>query len=455
MANTSLDAEEGRRQAKLMSEEEARRKQLLEEISARGYTQEQRVRKQEEVEDLEALHKLPSPPEQAIIVPDVRGMTSAKAKATLEKLGFKIHSSSEQSPDVKIPTVRAVQPTPGTEANIGQTVSLVVLVPRSVPQESEDSEASEEERQADEEARRSEFDGMQNEEAMEQEAGSEGALESEERAGQNRLQSLKDNVKSELQQAAKQELKVAAKEAAEAVTEEVVVATAPYWGTAVAVVILIIVVVIFAIVAVVGVCNQDGWAGKIARWSSTIASVVGLSSDVCKFVLIDVTQIDMPAPTTVTSGAPTDLVPLSYEPRIVVGGGTGDPRVRECMLTALTKLVTLTSSQQPPISWVVTSAYRAGAITVSGGLSAHGFGEAVDIVLQPPGSLTDPVFQQKIRDFIGLAYVARFMPPAGDVIDEYNNPTEATTGGHIHIEFNRTLNSDGTYNSYCDGTPTY
>lgn len=96
---------------------------------------------------------------------------------------------------------------------------------------------------------------------------------------------------------------------------------------------------------------------------------------------------------------------------------------------------------------VLTSAYRPGETTATGGLSAHGRGEAVDIALRNP---TVAIHGQdpRIDQLVQLGQNMGFVPLAGDTLDEYANPALNATGGHVHVEFNV---KDGT--TYCDNTP--
>lgn len=97
---------------------------------------------------------------------------------------------------------------------------------------------------------------------------------------------------------------------------------------------------------------------------------------------------------------------------------------------------------------VLTSAYRPGSIvTRTGKLSAHSRGEAVDIALLNPTALqysSDP----RVARLVQIAQSVGFTDPAGDTLDEYMNPTEGASGGHVHVEFNTQPNGK----TYCDDT---
>jgi hypothetical protein len=105
----------------------------------------------------------------------------------------------------------------------------------------------------------------------------------------------------------------------------------------------------------------------------------------------------------------------------------------------------------------ITSAYRGEGLTDTGGTSAHGRGEAVDIALRSPtipwnqtthslpSGFSDPRIGKLMA--IGQKY---FPSPQGDALDEYHKPAGNATGGHMHVEFN--IPSPST-NSYCAPFP--
>jgi hypothetical protein len=58
----------------------------------------------------------------------------------------------------------------------------------------------------------------------------------------------------------------------------------------------------------------------------------------------------------------------------------------------------------------------------------------------------------RVNRLAGLFEAEGFKPPAGDTLDEYTNPTEAATGGHIHAEYNIPPGQNGQLDmtkSYC------
>ncbi len=285
MANNVVE-EKGREAARQMSEEEALRKQRLEQIQQGTYSPNQDLKRQE-IRDLESIAALPTPPEQTIIVPDVRGLPPKKAQAALEKLGFKTYITKEKSQEAKEPVVLTLLPTPGTAASMGDVITIVVQVPMLSPQE----EDAEEERRAQEEElereRQEALEDMQNEEANvipEYEPGSPEAIEAEEKAGQSRLQSLKEGAQYVAKEGAKRYAKTAVKGVAAEAAEGVIASTAPIWGT--------ILAIILAIAAVIGLivllmyyvntqCSTPGVKGAILRNFSWASEKLGFSADIC------------------------------------------------------------------------------------------------------------------------------------------------------------------------------
>jgi hypothetical protein len=214
-------------------------------------------------------------------------------------------------------------------------------------------------------------------------------------AGNIAKEAAKEKVKQLSKKAVKQ---VGRKIAARAGSRAAIAATSEFWVPALVIVLVILLVlglVFFVITSLVAACNQEGFSGILVRGLSSIGSTIGLTDDICG--------------------------PLVFKGGDFGGGGAGGSF---------------------DIELVLTSAYRPGAITSKGLPSAHGRGEAIDVALRNPrvgfGS-SDPRIASVVRIAEGLG----FTPPAGDVIDEYNNPAGAE-GPHIHIEFN-----DG----FCSGAP--
>ena len=123
------------------------------------------------------------------------------------------------------------------------------------------------------------------------------------------------------------------------------------------------------------------------------------------------------------------------------------------MLPKVQELFTFASDAGLTIT--ITGAYRT-EMTASGTPSAHSRGEAVDVALRAPPIPWDQNTHSLPAGFAGDSRIAQlvqigksvgFVPPTGDTLDEYNNPAPNATGGHVHVEFNRT-----SAGSYCDGT---
>lgn len=203
---------------------------------------------------------------------------------------------------------------------------------------------------------------------------------------------------------------------------------------------LAVVVVFLAITLLVAIpvaaCNTTvGKAVSTLTWITTFGNV-----DICGMLKVTPpTVASRPATSAqVLPSEPADLVFLSD----IIGYDSIkndiDDRARQCMANKIVRL--LQASQQRGLDWVVTSAFRPGAVTVRPDgtrvPSAHSRGEAIDIAFRP--APTKPwSTNQQIRDLVSLAKSVGFSPPNGDTLDEYNKPTEYATAAHIHIEFNR------------------
>lgn len=227
------------------------------------------------------------------------------------------------------------------------------------------------------------------------------------------------------------------------------VTTSPIWIT-LGIIILVLIFLFFmaagAIAAVYYACNE-AQGSTVIKAISYAGSWVG-QTDVCaevgKFNASNSGDIQQPTQASPPPG--TDLVAIGS--RVPVEG-VSDPRLRECMLVHIE--IIRAKAKTLGIDFVITSAYRPGALVGSTGrLSAHGKGEAVDIALRPKGAVTDVAFMKKVRDVVGISLAEGFKYPAGNTLDEYSDPTEDATGGHIHIEYNTAPNGG----SYCT-LPTY
>lgn len=268
-------------------------------------------------------------------------------------------------------------------------------------------------------------------------------------SGVNRVQDAakelaKDYAKKAVKNVAKEQAAAAASAAGSAIAS-----SAPVWGPILGVLAIIVLVVglgFYVLITMVSYCNSGGLTGFLAKLGSRGAELIGtVPTDICAGLKIDTTQFaGGAAGGGGASGSfePTDLVTLVG--LVPVDGSTSDPRVRQCMATRVQQI--FSQAQAQGISITITSAFRSGGTTAGGGVSAHSRGEAVDIALRDP---TVPVHgnDPRIQQLLSIARAAGFNPPQGDTLDEYSNPAENATGGHVHIEFN--IPSSG---SYCDGT---
>lgn len=287
-------------------------------------------------------------------------------------------------------------------------------------------------------------------------------LEQEQQSGKSNpaTDAIKDFVKDELKNLAKQGTKFAAKRAAQTTIGSAIISTAPVWGTILGVIVGLILLLLIIIGTFAYTCNQEGVTGTAARGSSTLLNFVhkitfgyaGASVDICAMLSMGDKTFSVPEPASAANQpVNSNMVPITGIPT----EGTSNWQLRPCMLARVDNLYR--SAQAQGISFVITSAFRPGAIVAgTGKQSAHARGEAVDIAIRPPNPpynlaqyLADPNFQKKISTLVRLSVNEGFRPPVGDTLDEYNKPTEGATGGHIHIEFN--LSSNG--GSYCDVNP--
>ncbi len=219
----------------------------------------------------------------------------------------------------------------------------------------------------------------------------------EEAAAKNQQSgSIKNQALNSAKKMAKDQIKSAVKKSA----MEVIAATSPYWGSA----------LLFFLCA-----------------SLIFIVVISVPAYACKSSYFD--GITVAALKVVVALVPGDVC----EGLEQVGGRSGGGGA---------------SNTSSGLDIAITGAYRPGSIVAgTGRLSAHSRGEAVDISLrnpQVPEHSSDP----RIAELVQIAQSMGFTPTAGDTLDEYTNPTEGATAGHVHVEFN--LKPDGT--TYCDGT---
>ncbi len=250
-------------------------------------------------------------------------------------------------------------------------------------------------REDDEQRRREEFEAYQQQQAQQQYQEEQAARDQqEEEQGQEEEQS---GVKNALKQQAVNQIKRQIKKRLIMVVMEFLASTSPVWGTALLVVLLLVVVVSFVVfMPVAAICGNNSY---------TAAVQAGLPFNM-GYAIQGIKGMACPSGTTDQ------------------GGGTGG------------------QPSDTPLDIVLTSAYRPDA---NG--SAHQRGEAADISFRvPPTSDNDP----RIAQLVALAESFGFIPPVGDTIDEWNNPQENTSAGHVHIEYNLKLRGNLSQGSYCD-----
>ncbi|MDP4000751.1 MAG: hypothetical protein Q8P83_00725 [bacterium] len=268
-----------------------------------------------------------------------------------------------------------------------------------------------------------------------------------------RLEEEKQNGRKVRDELAKEAVKQVAKKAAKKVGEKVAIsegiiataaATSVIWVPVVsilAVVFLVFCLFFFMIMALSASCS--GSTSNFVRSLPTLAGPLGMlagpaiDQQICG--QLAPTEIMLPATDAIAGQTPEQLglVPITGVPV----EGASDPRLRQCMLTKVQTLYQLSQAAVPPLDWVVTSAYRPNDVG-----SYHARGEAVDIAFRNPALgffSSDP----RINQVIQLARSIGFVRPAGDVVDEYNQPSAKTEGPHIHLEFNYNFGQNA---SYCD-----
>lgn len=206
----------------------------------------------------------------------------------------------------------------------------------------------------------------------------------------------------------KQQATQATKKVAKSYAKKLIWSTAPYWGPVLAIVLLVGFILMFVVVGVPLIACSYSESTSGLWMKASLSSIIGVGG-AANFSWDYAKAKYCPPPISYQSG----------------GGGSG---------------------ASFSINIVITSAYRPNS---SG--SAHQRGEAVDIAIRPsPTSNNDPRIDQLVaiakKFFPGPAAGAR-----GDTLDEYRNPTEQATGGHVHVEFNTYTFNGQTY-TYCDDT---
>lgn len=251
---------------------------------------------------------------------------------------------------------------------------------------------------------------IERETALQEEQSEQVQAEEEERRRQEELQAQAQQqrmaaLRQQAANAVKNQIKKEAISLGKKAVWDSLLETSPYWGPVVGAGLLALVFLGIIILTPVVICNSSYSSDLSVDGAKLTLSLGGL----CKYLKIN----DTTSSTTPPSGG---------------GGATGT---------------------FGGLDIVITSAYRAGSIVAgTNTLSAHSRGEAVDIALRNPivpihGS--DP----RIAQLVAIAKSVGFTPAVGDTLDEYTTPTEAATGGHVHVEFNVQANG----NTYCDNTP--
>jgi hypothetical protein len=238
------------------------------------------------------------------------------------------------------------------------------------------------------------------------------------------------------------------------------VLVSPYFWMGVAIIFLIVGLAMIFIMTTYIACKDPatlaggGWKGKaIVFFAKLQADIISpgtrayFEREICYFYGEGSTATQGTQPPTGDAPPPGQgLVAITGVPT----AGSLDPRLRPCML-AHVQLV-YREAQRLGISFVITSAYRPGAIVQgTNRTSSHGRGEAIDLEIIPRGSLSDEAFQKKIRTLRGLFESDGFREPMGNTLDEYNEPTEGASGGHLHVEYNSPVNGK----SYCTNPVNY
>lgn len=129
----------------------------------------------------------------------------------------------------------------------------------------------------EDERRQREFEQRQQQDHIE--------FEQQQQLDRQRQQSPADQAKQAAKQKVKDVAKKAVKKVAKQAAQKLIAATAPYWGTALAIIggiVLVICLVLFVIVVMAAKCNEDSWTGWGARVLSKATSFVGMiPADIC------------------------------------------------------------------------------------------------------------------------------------------------------------------------------
>ncbi len=363
-----------------------------------------------------------------VIIPSVTGMPYQQAANSLLSQGLDVfpYYIEGDSPE---PIVVSSQPEAGSEAVLGQTITLVVAVSSSDDEEEEENKEDEkdEENEADEAENEEDPNLKPKAKAGEAGAGEGAAAEGGAAAGAGAAEGGAAVAGVEVGTAA-----------GGAGIMAFLAATWEVWVPVLLIILLTIFIVLIVVITPVAICNTSVTA-RIASLGFCESLQIGTSG-----------ESSFQGGASGGGGAsgdfnPDDLVTLiGLVP--VDRTEASDPRARQCMAYKLQQIYAQTQAERPPIQWEITSAYRTDETTASGGVSAHGRGEAADLSLRNPAvpiRSSDP----RILRLVEIAESVGFVQPAGDTLNEYARPARNATGGHIHVEYNIPANG-----SYCDGT---
>lgn len=447
-------------------EKEKRRKLRLDELKQKKKNQRALNRRRKlaepekmyvrwEVEDENSTEQVKTPTyqpehqESTVVIPQVVGKHLADAVSELKKVGLKLFPSVQRSPDAPpVPIVRYTVPVVGTEVPIGSSVTLVYLIKedRKKKDEEEEQKKKYREEESDQDREQTDREGGQKQPERETPSEQEAKYADEINQAKNAGRLAETGEAGVVAGAGEAATGTAAAGtvAAGTATAGTVAATSEIWGPialVLGVLFLVFALLFFVIVTLSASCT--GLTANFTRSLPTLAGPLGMlvgssiDQQICGQLGVNPTQLASPAVDTIGGQTPGELglVPITGVPV----EGASDPRLRQCMLNKVQRLYQL--SQEAGLEWVVTSAYRPHS---SG--SYHARGEAVDIAFRnPPLGFfsSDPRIDQVIQ----LARSIGFVDPAGDVVDEYNQPSAKTEGPHIHLEFNYNFAQQV---SYCD-----
>jgi hypothetical protein len=310
----------------------------------------------------------------------------------------------------------------------------------------EEKDKDEDEDKPEDEKEDAEQDQPDDEDKPEGEEGGEPGEEAEEGLGEGAAEGAGEGLAegAAAEGAGAAEAAATAAEGAEAgaAATGFLASTAWLWGPALAILLglaLIFGIFMFITISAVAYCNSSGFSGLGAQAASKLSWLSG-NGDFCNALAIDTTPTVRTDKRSGGAGGgtsfwePADLVALGG---VSVDPQTSDPRVRQCMLPKVQEIFAAANAAGLNVS--ITSAFRTGDFP-----SRHAFGEAVDIVIRPTPAKPWSSNTQ-ISKLVQIAKNAGFTPAKGDTLDEYNKPIEGrTSGGHVHVEFNK-ISADASY----------